>query len=654
MFSWAKKKLEPAPAPRMSPTISPIWQWADDEIPHYPPFMKGLPAVPPEKLLTTQIELLDRVSAAALTTPQSFARYYTPTITRFASFAHLLPASQSHHHRGAGGLLRHSLEVGLWALRSADRILFETARLPSQRRELEPRWQFAVFAAGLCHDAGKPVTDITVTNSERTSTWKPIKQNLYDWIVENKVKAYYLDWREGRARQHTALSNLIADRIIGADALEWIEEGSTDLIVWLLESLSNNPGPINQIHDLVIMADQASVDRDLKSLGVAMAGYDLGVPVERHLTDVMRRLVQEGVWRVNEPGARLWKLGGDLYLTWPAAGEEIARQVREDKIPGIPRTSDSILDMLVERQIAFVRDSGEDDHFWRIAPACLAEKLPNVALSAIRLRDDALISSVPIPPVDGRIVEKRDEDAMPAEPLARSGEAAKVSVNADLSDSRNDDPPIQEKKPEIPAKPEIILDGAIGEALKALVRDIATGAKRLGEDMRVDGEGHALLRWPDAFSACCGLSKKEILAELSRCEWLWINPAEPLKKAFDAQLSGAPTKVIRLKRGISAVLAKALADAGVSLVSDSAAPATPVMPATPAAAGPVSEDVLAVLKGHPAARQANDGWWEMSRRDAISACRRGGIMVTFGQFEDLVRQDTDRFALDGVILRYKG
>ncbi|KAA3419555.1 TraI domain-containing protein, partial [Streptococcus pneumoniae] len=33
-----------------------------------------------------------------------------------ARFAHLLPASQSHHHRGAGGLLRHSLEVGLWAL----------------------------------------------------------------------------------------------------------------------------------------------------------------------------------------------------------------------------------------------------------------------------------------------------------------------------------------------------------------------------------------------------------------------------------------------------------------------------------------------------------------------------------------------------------
>lgn len=425
MLFWKKRSKQE------SQTISRehIMQWRDDEIPRYPPFMKGLPSVSPEKLLETQAELIERIADTAISLPTQFERYYLSAIERFARFAHLLPASQSHHHRGAGGLLRHSIEVGLWALQSADKVLLDAAKTPSQRREMEPRWQLAVFLAALCHDAGKPVTDIIVTNKDRTAIWKPIKEDLYAWATKNGIEAYFLDWREGRARQHTALSNLIADRIIGAETLEWIEEGGTELIVWLVESLTSNPSPTNLIHDLVIKADQTSVERDLKTLGVAMAGYDLGVPVERHLTDIMRRFIKEGVWLVNEPGARLWNIGGNIYLVWPAAGEEIARQVREDGIPGIPRTPDGIMDMLVERQIAFVREGvAPRDRLWKIAPAVLAEKIPDIKLSAIRLRDEAMVSSVPIPSVDGKVINepesgKHEDSAAPRQTLEQSDNA---------------------------------------------------------------------------------------------------------------------------------------------------------------------------------------------------------------------------------------
>lgn len=239
MFSWLKRK--PGQRDPRAKNIEPIYHWSSDEIPRYPPFMKGLPVVPPEKLVETQSALIERIADTAIAPPTQFERYYLPAIERFARFAHLLPASQSHHHRGAGGLLRHSIEVALWALQSADKVLLDAAKTPYQRREMEPRWQLAVFLAALCHDAGKPVTDLVVTNMDRTTLWKPIKEDLYDWARKNGIEAYFLDWREGRARQHTALSNLIADRIIGAEALEWIEEGGTELIVWLMESLTCNP-----------------------------------------------------------------------------------------------------------------------------------------------------------------------------------------------------------------------------------------------------------------------------------------------------------------------------------------------------------------------------------------------------------------------------
>jgi conjugal transfer pilus assembly protein TraI len=749
MFSWLKKK--PVQIPRTQ-AIEPIHQWSDEEIPRYPPFMKGLPSVPPEKLLETQAELLARLSDTAITTPQAFARFYVPAIGRFASFVHLLPASQSHHHRGAGGLLRHSLEVGLWALQAADRVLLDAT--PSQRREMEPRWQFAVFAAALCHDAGKPVTDLVVTNRDRTTIWKPIKEDLHDWAAQNRVDAYFLDWREGRSRQHTALANLIADRIIGAEALEWIEEGGTDLLVWLQESLNCNPGPANPIHDLVIKADQASVERDLKSLGAAMAGYDLGVPVERHLTDIMRRLVKEGKWRVNEPGARLWNLEGHLYLVWPAAGEEIARQVREDGIPGIPRTPDGILDMLVERRIAFVRDgAAPGERFWKIAPVSLSEKLPDLTLPAIRLRDDTLVSSTPIPPVDGRIVGGEDIGEMTVPEEVVSGRSTDSSGDAGQEPTSRcdarivvaDDPPTPElsvaSEPEdssvstvlepMPAtcvaqaekhrEPETRLDGAIGEALKAIVQDLASGDKRVGEEVLVDAAGHVLLRWPDAFSGY-GLTAKGILDELSEREWLWIDPMAPLRKVLDGQMGGAPAKVIRLEREISEVLIRALGDATGAgapvgdappdlapapradaspdneeardypssarcpapesgqdrptsksrskgreghppIVKDSMIVQQTLTPdpegakrGAPADASrpglPTLEDVLAVLEELPVTQQA-DGWRSMPKREAIAACRKHGMRLTHGHLDNLAQQDTDRFALDGVILRYK-
>lgn len=726
-------------------------QWRDDEIPRYPPFMKGLPAVSPEKLLETQAELIERIANTAIALPAQIERYYLSAIKRFARFAHLLPASQSHHHRGAGGLLRHSLEVGLWALQSADKVLLDAAKTPSQRREMEPRWQFAVFASALCHDAGKPVTDLTVTNRDRSAVWKPIKEDLYDWATRNRIDAYFLDWREGRSRQHTALSNLIADRIIGTEALEWIEEGGTELIVWLMESLTCNPSPTNLIYDLVVKADQTSVERDLKTLGVAMAGYDLGVPVERHLTDIMRRFIREGVWLVNEPGARLWNIGGNIYLVWPAAGEEIARQVREDGIPGIPRTPDGILDMLVERQIAFVRDgAAPGDRLWKIAPAILAEKIPDIKLTAIRLRDEALLSSNPIPSVEGEIVNEPEscqrQDGSPTlmemtgqpgngrppreeishfaperrEPtvgetpgsVTKNAQTAAPSRVAALTPALKN-----EGKKSRPALCErdsgrteqsITLDGAVGEALKALAQDLKSGDKRWGDDVIIDADQHVLLRWPDAFSGY-GLTAKSILDELGSRDWLWIDPMAPLKKVMDAQFAGNIAKAIRLTPEISQTFIREAGAAGGHIESEvknspcQEAKAKPVkqgrkpkreavslgektsaasfgeaktqprneqLGKKPASVDggtegnqgegdvvesvglPSVDDVIAVIKDLPATVQS-DGYLLINKQDVLAACKKRGLRITHRRLWELGSKDPDRLSVDRGVVRFK-
>lgn len=602
MRSWFRKILAPHPVPPHD--VVPVYHWAENEIPSYPPFMKGLPVVTPEQLLERpqQRDLIKQIRDVAVTSDEEFERFYMAAIRRFTAFAHLLPASQAHHHRGAGGLLNHSLQVGLWTLRLADKVLLSCAETPRQRRDMEPRWHLAAFLAALCHDAGKPETDLVVTNRDRSSQWTPLSQSLYDWAKENKVDAYFIDWREGRGKQHTEFSALLAANIIGQDALMWIREANRDFIAWITGSLSCNPSATNLIYDLMVKADQMSVEHDLRTIGTAMAGYDIGVPVERYLTDIMRRLIQENVWFVNEPSARLWKIDGNCYLVWPKAGEELAKAVRDDGVPGIPRSPDGILDMLTDRGLAFVREVDEGDvgdRYWQIAPACLTEKIPSLRLSAIRLKDDALVSSMPLPSVDGAVYAGKENlnpektasatimappapvmavpEAIPDTMISQPGEsgtlpagttqhsgAGRIEPSMSPVVSESSLPPVASATKSAPtsksapamavpprdAGAAVEMEGAIGEALKAVAEDLASGDKAWGDVALLDDTRRLLLKWPDAFSGY-GLTSGFILGELSSRSWLWVDPMAPLVKTRDVAFTNGQAKSIRLERPIS-------------------------------------------------------------------------------------------------------
>ncbi len=92
----------------------------DADIPRYPPFLKGLPAASPEDLQSTQDELIAKLRQVLGFNLRDFQRLIQPCIDHLAAYVHLLPASEHHHHSGAGGLLRHSLEVAFWAAQAAE------------------------------------------------------------------------------------------------------------------------------------------------------------------------------------------------------------------------------------------------------------------------------------------------------------------------------------------------------------------------------------------------------------------------------------------------------------------------------------------------------------------------------------------------------
>ena len=552
------------------------------DIPRYPPFMEGLPVYAPETLLATQKELIDSVRQI-IADQALLNEHYLPAIMSLAALVQLLPASQAHHHRGAGGMLRHSLEVGMWALQQTEGKLIRGVVTPQQRRVVEPRWKLTVFLAGICHDLGKVITDISVTNRCNDLVWEPYDQGLYEWAIENKVGNYFLHWQDGRGKKHTNVSSTLVNSVIKKETFRWINRGGSDAVIWLTESLNNNPGSTNQIHNFVVKADQLSVERDLKSMGVAMAGYEIGVPVERYLTDIMRRLVQEGIWRINEPSARVWNLEGTTYLVWPMAGEEIARRTKDEDIPGLPKTADGILDMMVEREIAYLRDD-HDDPFYYISPNVITENIPNMRMKAIRLRDQALISSMPIAPIPGKIhssktggtteraevqgelplnsqdgssaaverVEQAPVQATPQQsaPSAPVAQLPPIDATEVVEEEAPSHSPIEASLPSMTEPPQVCeplaldaLDGAMGELLRVLIADFQNGKKSFASLAAKHSDGTVHLKWPDTFSNY-GFSGKQILDELT--ELGWLIPANDVAKVGDAEFADGIAKSIKL------------------------------------------------------------------------------------------------------------
>jgi len=409
---------------------SPAAECSVAAIPRYPPFLQGLPAAPVAQVLATQSALLERLQQTLGFPTSLFDCLVQPALTRYAGWVHLLPASESHHHRGAGGLLRHGLEVALLTVQAAQGRIFGYGEPPARRRELEQRWRLAALLAGLCHDLGKPVTDLAVT-SDHGVTWNPWLEPLSDWLVRAGVSRYFLRWRSGRYGQHEVATLAVVHRILPSSCLAWLAEIEPGLVPALFEALAGLADSANPLVELIAAADRDSVERDLRTWRELAGQNALGVPVEQYLLDAMRRLLRRGAWTVNVPGARLWVLNDGVYLVWRAAAGDIVELLARDRLAGIPRDPDTLADILLERGLAQPHEAPHGRYrYWRIVPAVLAKDREGrqPVLYALRLAPKLLFEGAPPPPIAAQVLENEPETG------AAGTEAAVVSALNDADE----------------------------------------------------------------------------------------------------------------------------------------------------------------------------------------------------------------------------
>ncbi|HDZ9205424.1 TPA: TraI domain-containing protein, partial [Vibrio cholerae] len=390
LFGGRSGVIEATPSAR----VLPLKDVEDEEIPRYPPFAKGLPVAPLDKILATQAELIEKVRNSLGFTVDDFNRLVLPVIQRYAAFVHLLPASESHHHRGAGGLFRHGLEVAFWATQASESVIFSIEGTPRERRDNEPRWRLASCFSGLLHDVGKPLSDVSITDKDGSITWNPYSESLHDWAHRHGIERYFIRWRDKRHKRHEQFSLLAWHRIIPAETQEFLSKSGPSIIEAMLEAISGTT--VNQpVTRLMLRADQESVSRDLRQSRLDVDEFSYGVPVERYVFDAIRRLVKTGKWKVNEPGAKVWHLNQGVFIAWKQLGD-LYDLISQDKIPGIPRDPDTLADILIERGFAVpntVQEKGERAYYryWEVLPEMLQEATGSLKILMLRLESNDLV-----------------------------------------------------------------------------------------------------------------------------------------------------------------------------------------------------------------------------------------------------------------------
>ncbi|KKK47595.1 hypothetical protein LCGC14_3153600, partial [marine sediment metagenome] len=281
----------------------------------------GIQIVDIDHIYETESKWIDLLyDEAALDSDEEFKTLFEDVIRNFIRFVHLVPASENNHHMYAGGLVSHSLEVSLYALRNAQQLVLPAiGHVDIEKRYRQPRWLYASWLCGLLHDVGKPFTDFTVIG-DNGGSWKPLLIPLYDWCKNNDIKSYTVIWNEHRVHKEHEQSSITPVQMILTDQVkEYLSESTDNLWNHITTTLAKYKHRNGYLDTAVRMADYKSTDIDNKRYWDKTIGHRTA-PIQNHIIKAIRSLRKN--WTTNKSGAKIWIVDDEVCLQWPQAINE--------------------------------------------------------------------------------------------------------------------------------------------------------------------------------------------------------------------------------------------------------------------------------------------------------------------------------------------
>lgn len=459
-FTPKKTTAKPLPSVRdiqlldmSAPEIQQYIQAGDEALLRYPPFQRGWPArVPGTVLLQPHKATLQKLSSGVRMPNRGFDRLLLPVFEAVAEFVHLLPASQSHHHRGPGGLLAHSLEVAMFAFNSCKCTSFDYALYPAQRLVRENRWYVAAVVAALMHDLGKVLSDVVVADEMGDRHWDPMGPSIPLWAAEHDIDRYYLSWTPNRHGIHRDLAATLIARFLPQELLIWLRAEGADIYTEMVNAMSGREGE-KVLASIVAKCDSKSVELDMQKHGGDASrqfGMGSGVPIPALVLDTMIHFLATKTWRINEPGQRIWIIGGEVYVVWSQSAAEVAQYLHSQGVKAIPRSADVLGRILLDHGVVAKADDGSMYWHTTIDMLNVGREKP-ITLKCLKLvNPEALFKFETPPPSVAATVGLPPHELRFDLPHARGSAAASAAASPVVADQKGTDQPKPGPAPTVP------------------------------------------------------------------------------------------------------------------------------------------------------------------------------------------------------------
>lgn len=403
---------------------------------------------------------------------------YRKVIKRYISYAHMLPASENHHHSNTGGLIAHSLQAALFSLQYGRSAKPESTKYQDLDKQVEPIYRYASFVGGLLHDAGKISRDMTVeavdiidnkrnrpaTKKDGIPIWRPQKESLLGWAKRFGVATYSVKFKPDRLHNsHNIDSAMFLPRVLGTDfAFDYLIENPVNVFKVLSESLSGHETSSDYLSTCIRKADILSVTKDVSMLNDEKLGVRK-MSKEALILKSIQAVKPE--WTYNVPFGDVWVLGDAVYLRYTKAFDSILKKGQSLQYP-LP--SDTRIIISIMESSGMLESYDEDNKIFNFAPGhfshediekiFLGEMTPNVE-QLLKLKwKGTVFGSDPMPDNgdgillshDGKLIEKvsahgkvtryEKEKVMSDLPPARRRQAEVSVTYAEQSASQNDQP----------------------------------------------------------------------------------------------------------------------------------------------------------------------------------------------------------------------
>ena len=354
----------------------------------YPSVDPGIAVQTADAIVEGNAELMSRIKLAYGCDAATFERDIVRVVRSYASYVNLLPATADNYFAEPGGLFRLGLETAFYALQGTDAQIFEGRATISARRQLEPRWRLATFIAGLCNEVHRTLSHLTVRDAAG-QLWPSYLVALTPWLEGQGAERLFPRWdptpQESRASGVFALP-LIVDRA----TMQYLATGNTVVVPHMMAAISGTAlyREHNILDELVRRATAMVIDRNLRADTENYGKPTLGAHLERYLVDAMRRLAASSAqWQPNVTRTRVWFGRDGMFLVWPRAIQDVRELLEVERLPGMPRVPDTLLEILLDAKVLEARDGAHAT--WVIHPP-----ESDVTLEAVRLTTpDVLIGS---------------------------------------------------------------------------------------------------------------------------------------------------------------------------------------------------------------------------------------------------------------------